>query len=227
MGRSATVGCPHRRGPGLSPGPPGELEHGDLGESGEGCHSPVTVQVRRDGWDFARGTANIPPRSARADPSRESFQEFQLSYRCEICGKEPSYGKTVSFSTSAQPSLAAQHPADPVKHGSNTRRAAVHLLHPRRQSGEGLMAGGRQVVRPVTGRCGRPRYGQVRGLSAAGLARRFHLPHPPSGPAAPRRHGGRGRASVRHLRAGRPGRLLIATAAQFAAPSKFPVPGTG
>ncbi|MDH3462356.1 MAG: 50S ribosomal protein L28, partial [Acidimicrobiia bacterium] len=49
-----------------------------------------------------------------------------MSYRCEICGKEPSYGKSVSFSHKRNnrrwlPNIQRVR----VKHGSNTRRARV------------------------------------------------------------------------------------------------------
>ena len=49
-----------------------------------------------------------------------------MSYRCEICGKEPSYGKSVSFSHKRAnrrwlPNIQRVR----VKHGSNTRRARV------------------------------------------------------------------------------------------------------
>jgi large subunit ribosomal protein L28 len=49
-----------------------------------------------------------------------------MSYRCEVCGKEPSYGKTVSFSHKRNnrrwlPNIQMVR----VKHGSNTRRARV------------------------------------------------------------------------------------------------------
>ena len=51
---------------------------------------------------------------------------FEMSYRCEICGKEPSYGKTVSFSHKRNnrrwlPNIQRVR----VRHGSNTRRARV------------------------------------------------------------------------------------------------------
>jgi large subunit ribosomal protein L28 len=54
-------------------------------------------------------------------------QEFStMSYRCEICGKEPSYGKTVSFSHKRNnrrwlPNIQRVR----IRHGSNTRRARV------------------------------------------------------------------------------------------------------
>ena len=49
-----------------------------------------------------------------------------MSYRCEVCGKEPSYGKTVSFSHKRNnrrwlPNIKIVR----VRHGSNTRRARV------------------------------------------------------------------------------------------------------
>ncbi|MEE8406011.1 MAG: 50S ribosomal protein L28, partial [Acidimicrobiia bacterium] len=49
-----------------------------------------------------------------------------MSYRCEICGKEPSYGKSVSFSHKRNnrrwlPNIQKIR----VKHGSNTRKARV------------------------------------------------------------------------------------------------------
>ena len=49
-----------------------------------------------------------------------------MSYRCEICGKQPSYGKTVSFSHKRTnrrwlPNIQKIR----VKDGSNTRRARV------------------------------------------------------------------------------------------------------
>ena len=49
-----------------------------------------------------------------------------MSYRCEICGKGPSYGKTVSFSHKRNnrrwlPNIQRVR----VQHGSNTRRARV------------------------------------------------------------------------------------------------------
>lgn len=49
-----------------------------------------------------------------------------MSYRCEICGKEPGYGKTVSFSHKRNnrrwlPNIQRVR----VTHGSNTRRARV------------------------------------------------------------------------------------------------------
>ena len=51
---------------------------------------------------------------------------FDMSYRCEICGKEPGYGKTVSFSHKRNnrrwlPNIQRVR----VRHGSNTRRARV------------------------------------------------------------------------------------------------------
>lgn len=51
---------------------------------------------------------------------------FLMSYRCEICGKEPWYGKQVSFSHKRSsrrwvPNIQRVR----VKHGSNTRRARV------------------------------------------------------------------------------------------------------
>ena len=53
-------------------------------------------------------------------------QEIVMSYRCEICGKEPSYGKSVSFSHKRNnrrwlPNIQRIR----VRHGSNTRRARV------------------------------------------------------------------------------------------------------
>lgn len=53
-------------------------------------------------------------------------QECLMSYRCEVCGKEPSYGKTVTFSHKRNnrrwlPNIQKVR----VKHGSNTRRARV------------------------------------------------------------------------------------------------------
>jgi large subunit ribosomal protein L28 len=49
-----------------------------------------------------------------------------MSYRCEVCGKEPSYGKSVSFSHKRAnrrwlPNIQRVR----VKHGNNTRRARV------------------------------------------------------------------------------------------------------
>jgi large subunit ribosomal protein L28 len=49
-----------------------------------------------------------------------------MSYRCEVCGKEPSYGNTVSFSHKRNnrrwlPNIQIVR----VKHGSNTRRARI------------------------------------------------------------------------------------------------------
>jgi large subunit ribosomal protein L28 len=49
-----------------------------------------------------------------------------MSYRCEICGKEPSFGKVVTFSHKRNsrrwlPNVQQVR----VKHGSNTRRARV------------------------------------------------------------------------------------------------------
>ena len=49
-----------------------------------------------------------------------------MSYRCEVCGKGPSYGKTVSFSHKRNnrrwlPNIQKVR----VKSGSNTRRARV------------------------------------------------------------------------------------------------------
>lgn len=51
---------------------------------------------------------------------------FPMSYRCEICGKQPSYGRTVSFSHKRNhrrwlPNIQKIR----VVHGSNTRRARV------------------------------------------------------------------------------------------------------
>lgn len=51
---------------------------------------------------------------------------LEMSYRCEICGKEPSYGKSVSFSHKRNnrrwlPNIQRVR----VKDGSNTRRARV------------------------------------------------------------------------------------------------------
>jgi large subunit ribosomal protein L28 len=59
-------------------------------------------------------------------PSRPFQEFFEMSYRCEICGKEPSYGKTVSFSHKRNnrrwlPNIQKVR----VKHGSNTRQARV------------------------------------------------------------------------------------------------------
>lgn len=53
-------------------------------------------------------------------------QEFHMSYRCEVCGKQPSYGKSVSFSHKRAnrrwlPNIQKVR----VKHGNNTRRARV------------------------------------------------------------------------------------------------------
>jgi large subunit ribosomal protein L28 len=49
-----------------------------------------------------------------------------MSYRCEICGKEPSYGRSVSFSHKRNrrrflPNIQIVR----IPHGSNTRRARV------------------------------------------------------------------------------------------------------
>lgn len=62
------------------------------------------------------GPSNLPARS------RSLF----MSYRCEICGKEPSFGKSVSFSHKRNsrrwlPNIQRVR----VKHGSNTRSARV------------------------------------------------------------------------------------------------------
>jgi large subunit ribosomal protein L28 len=51
---------------------------------------------------------------------------FVMSYRCEVCGKEPSFGKNVTFSHKRNsrrwlPNIQKVR----VKHGSNTRRARV------------------------------------------------------------------------------------------------------
>ena len=64
--------------------------------------------------------------SSPVQPSRPLQESFQMSYRCEICGKEPSYGKTVSFSHKRNnrrwlPNIQRVR----VRHGSNTRRARV------------------------------------------------------------------------------------------------------
>ena len=53
-------------------------------------------------------------------------QEVFMSYRCEICGKEPWVGKQVSFSHKSSsrrwlPNIQRVR----VKHGSNSRRARV------------------------------------------------------------------------------------------------------
>jgi len=55
-----------------------------------------------------------------------SRSSLQMSFRCEICGKEPSFGKRVSFSHKRSsrrwlPNIQRVR----VKHGSNTRRARV------------------------------------------------------------------------------------------------------
>jgi large subunit ribosomal protein L28 len=49
-----------------------------------------------------------------------------MSFRCEICGREPSYGKKVSFSHKRYnrrwlPNIQRVR----ISHGSNTRRARV------------------------------------------------------------------------------------------------------
>ena len=49
-----------------------------------------------------------------------------MSYRCEVCGKEPRYGKSVSFSHKRSnrrfvPNIQRIR----IKDGSNTRRARV------------------------------------------------------------------------------------------------------
>ncbi len=49
-----------------------------------------------------------------------------MSYRCEICGKEPHFGKSVSFSHKRGarrflPNIQRVR----VRHGNNTRRARV------------------------------------------------------------------------------------------------------
>jgi large subunit ribosomal protein L28 len=74
--------------------------------------------------------AIIPVRSLRIDSIRLASLTTPgvsiMSYRCEICGKEPSYGKSVSFSHKRNnrrwlPNIQKIR----VKHGSNTRRARV------------------------------------------------------------------------------------------------------
>ena len=49
-----------------------------------------------------------------------------MSYRCEVCGKEPRYGKTVSFSHKrANRRFVPNIQKIRIKDGSNTRRARV------------------------------------------------------------------------------------------------------
>ena len=60
--------------------------------------------------------------SSRISPGVPPF----MTYRCEVCGKEPSYGKTVSFSHKRNnrrwlPNIQIVR----VRHGSNTRKARV------------------------------------------------------------------------------------------------------
>lgn len=76
-----------------------------------------------------RKVAIIPIRSQRIGPIRLASLTIPgvlVSYRCEICGKEPSYGKSVSFSHKRSnrrwlPNIQKIR----VKHGSNTRKARV------------------------------------------------------------------------------------------------------
>jgi large subunit ribosomal protein L28 len=77
-------------------------------------------RVPRKGWEVF-GT-NRSLLSSRISPG----VPLLMSYRCEVCGKEPSYGKTVSFSHKRNnrrwlPNIQIVR----VKHGSNTRRARV------------------------------------------------------------------------------------------------------
>jgi large subunit ribosomal protein L28 len=99
----------------------------DFCEPAQSGHATrATVQPE---WDLLGFAANL--RSGRGDsPDSSAFrpsQEFLvMSYRCEICGKEPSYGKTVSFSHKRNnrrwlPNIQRVR----VRHGSNTRRARV------------------------------------------------------------------------------------------------------
>jgi large subunit ribosomal protein L28 len=103
-----------------------ELAGGNLGETGKRRH---TMTVPAD-WDLDVEAANIPSRPTASSDHEvvgHLFQEYPvMSYRCEICGKEPSYGKTVSFSHKRNnrrwlPNIQKIR----VKHGSNTRRARV------------------------------------------------------------------------------------------------------
>jgi large subunit ribosomal protein L28 len=87
------------------------------------CHDP-RVQAE---WDLARDAAILPPgRDGLAVRPPTLPGVFIMSYRCEICGKEPSYGKTVSFSHKRNnrrwlPNIQRVR----IRHGSNTRRARV------------------------------------------------------------------------------------------------------
>jgi len=57
---------------------------------------------------------------------RQFSRSLDMSYRCEVCGKEPSFGKQVTFSHKRSsrrwnPNIQKVR----VKHGTNTRRARV------------------------------------------------------------------------------------------------------
>jgi large subunit ribosomal protein L28 len=94
-------------------------------------------QSGRGGTPAMSWDASGFPKSIRNSPFSErigSWLSFRISpgvppfmsYRCEVCGKEPSYGKTVSFSHKRNnrrwlPNIQIVR----VRHGSNTRKARV------------------------------------------------------------------------------------------------------
>lgn len=89
---------------------------------------PTTATVPPE-WDLGPLTAILFP-GRTGLKARLPFQTVpgvsEMSYRCEICGKEPSFGRTVSFSHKRNnrrwlPNIQKVR----VRHGSNTRRARV------------------------------------------------------------------------------------------------------
>ena len=84
--------------------------------------SPTLTPVRR--LSVAMTPDGTPELGLGPAPALASWA--LMSYRCEICGKEPSYGRTVSFShKSANRRWLPNIQKIRVKHGSNTRRARV------------------------------------------------------------------------------------------------------